>query len=70
MQWFEPLIAVGAVLLVVLPIASHFIKKKKGTLKCECGHLRSECVSDCTKCSINTKEIIDNCKRDLENEGI
>ena len=70
MEWFEPLIIVGAVFLVLLPIITHFVKKKNGTLKCECGHLRNECVSDCTKCAINTKEIINKCNRELKNERI
>lgn len=68
MQWFEPLIALGAILLVVGPIISHFYKKKKGTLKCDCGRPRQECVGDCKSCQDKAKEYIDNCRKELDNE--
>lgn len=55
MKWFEPLIAIGAIILVIAPIITHFVKKKKGTLRCECGHLRSQCVGSCSKCEEASK---------------
>lgn len=51
MKFYEILIIIIAILLVFGPIISYFIKKKKGTLKCECGHLRSQCVGNCTTCN-------------------
>lgn len=51
MQWFEVLIVIAAVLLVITPIILHVYKKDKGLLKCECGHLQSECTGDCNSCS-------------------
>ena len=57
MKWFEPLIAIGAILLVIIPIVSYFVKKKKGTLRCECGHLRSECVGNCKACD-DAKDLV------------
>ena len=56
MQWFEIIIALVAFILVIGPIITHFIKKKKGTLKCECGHYQSECVGNCTNCQIHNYE--------------
>ena len=68
MQWFEPLIAIGAIALVVTPIISHFVKKKKGTLKCECGHYRKDCSGNCNTCNVSTKDMLEKCRRELENE--
>ena len=56
MKWFEYIIIIVAVFLVVFPIVSHFVKKKKGTLKCECGHLQSECIGNCSKCSLTKND--------------
>ncbi len=56
MEWYEYLIIVVAVFLVVGPIVSYFVKKKKGTLKCECGHLQSECTGNCASCSLTKKD--------------
>lgn len=68
MQWFEPLIAIGAVLIVVLPIVLFFYKKKKGTLKCECGHYMKDCVGDCKSCAAAKKDILEKCKKELDAE--
>lgn len=51
MKYYEILVLIIAIALVVGPIISYFIKRKKGTLKCECGHLRSECIGNCSTCS-------------------
>ncbi len=56
MEWYEYVIIVVAVALVIAPIIAHFVKKKKGTLKCECGHLQSECVGNCSACSLPNKK--------------
>jgi len=55
MKWFEPIIIVVAILMVLIPIVTHFVKKKKGTLKCECGHLQSECTGKCESCNSHNK---------------
>jgi hypothetical protein len=68
MQWFEPLIALGAVLIVVGQIISYFVKKKKGTLKCDCGHYRQDCIGDCKSCQDKAKGFLEECRRDLNNE--
>ena len=68
MQWFEPLIAIAAVLIVVGPIISYFYKKKKGTLKCECGHYQKECIGDCKSCQDKAKDFLDKCRCELNNE--
>lgn len=67
MQWFEPLIAIGAIALVVGPIISFFVKKKKGTLKCECGHYMNECTGKCDSCD-KANEILDKCRKELDKE--
>ena len=51
MKYYEILVLIIAIILVVGPIISYFIKRKKGTLKCECGHLRSECIGNFSTCS-------------------
>lgn len=56
MEWYEYVIIVVAVALVLTPIITHFVKKKKGTLKCECGHLQSECIGNCSACSLPNKK--------------
>ena len=56
MEWYEYVIIVVAVALVLAPIITHFVKKKKGTLKCECGHLQSECIGNCSACSLPNKK--------------
>lgn len=56
MEWYEYLIIVVAIFLVVAPIVGYFVKKKKGTLKCECGHLQSECTGNCASCSLPKKD--------------
>ena len=55
MKWFEPIILIIAILLVVMPIARYFVNKKNNTLKCECGHLQSECTKNCITCSLTKK---------------
>ena len=52
MQWFEPLIAIGAVSFVVMVIFLHFYLKKKGkSLSGDCsGHCNGSC-SNCHSCS-------------------
>ncbi len=59
MQWFEPVIAVAAVALVAAPIVTHFVKKKKGTLTCECGKPLSKCVGNCKKCNPGKDVLVD-----------
>lgn len=47
MEWFEPLIILGAFSLVALPFILNFYHKKKGKLKC--GHDCSCCSSQCVQ---------------------
>lgn len=49
MKWFEILIIIGAVFLVISPLLIHITKKKNGTLKCECGH--NACSGSCENCN-------------------
>lgn len=65
MKWFEVLIIIVAIALVIAPIVTHIVKKKNGTLKCECGHLQKDCVNDCGKCKSLIAEINKN-KNDLK----
>lgn len=57
MRWYEIIILIIAILLVIVPIVTHFVKKKNGSLKCECGHLQSECGKTCTSCNKVNEEI-------------
>ena len=50
MKWFEPIIFIVAVLLVLTPIVIHFVRKKNGKLKCDCGSYISECTGNCNSC--------------------
>ena len=59
MEWFEPLIAIFAISLVMLPIIKKVIDKKKGKSSCGC--------SDCDGCSKN-KECLSNFKAYLKSE--
>ena len=43
MKWFEPIIAIVAVFLVILPFILNIRKKKKGKKGCGCG------CSECSK---------------------
>lgn len=70
MQWFEPLIIIAAIFLVVFPIASFFYKKKKGTLKCECGHYMKDCTGNCKTCASTKKDILEKCRKELDAEMI
>jgi len=56
-KWFEPIIAVVAVLLVVIPIIVVIYQKKKGTYTCECGHPQGECSGSCGDCKSKDKKI-------------
>ena len=65
MKWFEPIIAIIAIFLVLLPIIIKIIEKKKGNSKCSCGcdccSKKNECYSSLKK-YINSEEF----KNDLE----
>lgn len=56
MQWFEPIIIIVAILLVIIPIITYIVKKRNGTLKCECGHEQSKCTGSCEKCNMDKKK--------------
>lgn len=58
MKWFEPLIIAAIAAYFIALIVAYFVKKKKGTLRCECGHYRSQCVGDCSACN-TASSIID-----------
>lgn len=60
MQWFEPLIAIAAIAVVVVPIIVFFMKKKKGTLTCECGKPMSSCTGDCNSCKVDKDALLKN----------
>ena len=49
MKWFEPLIALAAIALVVLPFILKIIAKKKGKSTCSCGCDCASCNKDCMK---------------------
>lgn len=68
MEWFEYLIIVIAISLVVTPIIIHFVQKKNGTLKCECGHYVKECVGNCSICKDAKKIIKDTPKLKTHNK--
>lgn len=57
MKWFEFLIIAIAIVLVIAPVATNIIKRRKGTLKCECGHLQKDCINDCGKCKTLSDDI-------------
>lgn len=68
MEWFEYLIIIAVVSIVVLPIIIHFVQKKNGTLKCECGHYVRECVGNCSICSDAKKITKDTSKLKVQNK--
>lgn len=47
MKWFEPLIAIVAIGLVLLPIILKIVDKKKRKAKCSCGCDCSSCDKEC-----------------------
>ena len=49
MKWFESLIAIGAIILVTLPIILKIRDIKKGKHSCSCGSDCTCCDKDCTK---------------------
>ena len=65
MKWFEPIIAIVAIFLVVLPIILSIRNKKKG--KCSCGCGCSECAkkNECYQ-ALKTYLNSDEYKKDME----
>lgn len=59
MEWFEPLIAIGAIFLVFLPIIIKIYNYKKGKSNCSCGCDCTSCNKDCLK---HFKKYLDNRK--------
>ncbi|MBQ7275978.1 MAG: hypothetical protein IJS58_01895 [Bacilli bacterium] len=59
MEWFEPLIAIGALSLVIVPIIIRIRNKKMGKSSCGC--------SDCDCCS-KKKDCLSNFKTYLNSE--
>lgn len=59
MKWFEPIIAIIAVFLVILPIILKIRNKKKGKSSCGCGcnecSKKNECYS-ALKAYLNSSE--------------
>ena len=65
MKWFEPIIIIVAILLVVLPFAHEIKKTIKGKTSCSCGC--KEC-SKKGKCLANFKSFVSSYKNgDLKN---
>ena len=65
MKWFEPIIALIAIFLVVLPIILKIRDYKKGKHTCSCGQDCASCSKDCArnfKEYINSKEFKECCK--------
>lgn len=60
MKWFEPIIIIIAILLVIIPIILHFKNKKNNTLKCECGHYQKDCINNCSLCSLDKEKLAKN----------
>lgn len=57
MKWFEILIIIGAIFLVIFPLIRYIYNKKNGKLKCECGN--NTCTTACEGCNkCNTKKAI------------
>ena len=48
MEWFEPIIIVVAIGLVLSPIIIKIVNKKRGKSTCSCGDC-SSCNKDCMK---------------------
>ena len=70
MKWFEPLIAIGAIVLVALPIILKIRDIKKGKHNCSCGSDCASCSKDCGKSFrnyINSKEF-KNCCEEINKE--
>lgn len=64
MKWFEPLIAIAAIFLVILPIILKIKAKRSGKGSCSCGCDCSSCSKDCAKNFkkyINSKEFKNYC---------
>lgn len=49
MKWFEPIIAIIAIGLVILPFILKIINKKRGKPSCSCGCDCQSCSKDCMK---------------------
>ena len=64
MKWFEPLIALAAIGLVLLPIILKIINHKNGKSTCSCGCDCTSCNKDCLsnfKKYINSEEFKSSC---------
>lgn len=52
MKWFEYIIMIVAIGLVILPVVLQIVKKKKGKPTCSCG------CSECSNCACCAKKIV------------
>jgi len=53
MKWFEPIIAIVAIGLVILPIILKVVNKKKGKSACSCGCTCCPHSGNCSKVNTN-----------------
>lgn len=56
MQWYEYLIIVGAIGIVILPIVLAIINKKRGKVSCGCSCSACASKHNCPHCNIINKE--------------
>ena len=70
MKWFEPIIAIVAIFLVILPIILKIISHKKGNNSCSCGCAcctkKDECYKELKK-YINSTDFQNDLKEIREN---